>query len=75
MLEQNWENEELCGTIERSCSHYPHILQAVGAVLQWPALLQWWSHSRINSLLLFVQVTDNLIQTSHQLAALLLLLV
>lgn len=54
---------------------YPHILQAVSAVLQWPVLLQRRAHSCINCFLLFVQVTDDFIQTSHQLAALLLLLV
>lgn len=75
MLELNWEIRYEDTAMEWSCRHYLHILHAVGAVLQWPALLQWWAHSRINSLFLFVQVTDNLIQTSHQLAALLLLLV
>lgn len=54
---------------------YPHVLQPVSAILQWPVLLQRRAQSSMNGLLLFVQITDDLIQTSHQLAALLLLLV
>lgn len=55
--------------------HYPHLLQAISAVLQWPGLLQWWTDLSINGLLLFIQVTNDLIQTRHHLAALLFLLV
>lgn len=60
-------------TFERM--HYPHILQAVSAVLQGPGLLQGGANTSLDGLLLFVQVTDHFVHPGHQLAALLLLLI
>lgn len=55
--------------------NYLDVLQTVSAVLKWPGLLQRGAHSRVDGLLLFVQITGHLVQTGHQLATLLLLLV
>lgn len=64
-------------TLTEACNknNYPQILQTISAVLNRPVLLQRWANSSVYGFFLLIQVIDHLVQTSHYLAALLLLLV